>query len=500
MPIEPGHVIAGKYRIVEQLGRGGMGSVWLAEHQLLGSHVAIKVIDYQGANDDSVQRRFLQEAQSAAQIRSAHVVQIFDYGLDEGVPFIVMERLVGETLGARLGRDQVLDPELAATIFTQIGRAVQKAHDSGIVHRDLKPENVFLVKDEDGVTAKVLDFGIAKASRKPDPSHETTATGVLLGSPLYMSPEQAHGGKTLDHRSDLWSLAVMVFESLTGRVPFRGQGWGELVAQICRDKPPVPSSIRAVPEGFDGWFEKAAERNPDRRFQSCREFVEALRPLLSPTNGVVKFVSTMPPAPLPEVDENATSSDSTLDVRDPRERSDSGPKTPDTVVTTLRSTTGGVASSDRPPQSASRRGLVVVGLVAAAAIGFALFRQQLPTQSNGGSASATRPPEPRFSSAPVATSVPTEVSAAADAAPPSEAPAPSESAAPPGTGPSATAPPAAVATETNPAREPKSKTPAARTAGEPARPNAATKARSPATGTATPAAAPAPSDVLKSRE
>jgi len=494
MPIEPGHVIAGKYRIVEQLGRGGMGSVWLAEHQLLGTHVAIKVIDYQGNDDDSVQRRFLQEAQSAAQIRSAHVVQIFDYGLDEGVPFIVMERLVGETLGSRLGREEVLDPELAATIFTQIGRAVQKAHDGGIVHRDLKPENVFLVKDDDGVTAKVLDFGIAKASRKPDPSHETTATGVLLGSPLYMSPEQAHGGKALDHRSDLWSLAVMVFESLTGRVPFRGQGWGELVAQICRDKPPVPSTIRPVPEGFDAWFEKAADRNPDRRFQSCREFMEALRPVLCPTSGVVKFVSTVPPAPLPKSDPNAASSDSTLDMREPGQRGDSGPKTPDTVVTTLRSTTGGVASSDRPPQRASRRGLAVIGLVAAAGIGFALLRQQLPAPTSGGSASASRPPETRLSSAPIATAVPTELGATTDAAPPSEMPVPSAQA-------STAAPPAVAAPPASAERETKTKAPPVRPASERGKPNVAPpRAPAPATGVPAAAAPPAPSDVLKSRE
>jgi serine/threonine-protein kinase len=487
MAIEPGTVLAGKYRIVEQLGRGGMGTVWLAEHLVLGSNVALKVIDYQAGVDDSVQRRFLQEAQAAAKLGSSNVVQIFDYGIDDGVPYIVMERLVGETLGSRLKREPVLLPEFAARIFAQIARAVQKAHDSGIVHRDLKPDNVFLVTEEEGVTAKVLDFGIAKAAPNADRAHETTATGVLLGSPLYMSPEQAHGAKVLDHRSDLWSLAVMAFECMTGRVPFRGQGWGELVAQICRDRPPVPSTVRPVPEGFDAWFARAAERDPARRFQSCRELIDALRLVLLPAAGAVRFMSSEPPPPAPADSGRASPADPTLDLQKQRRGPSPAPDAHDTIATTLRSTTGPVAASDRPSERPKRRWLAAVAISALVGIGAALmWRKQEPARAIEDAASAARPPDRHSSSAPV--SMPPPTPAERTTGEPVKVEASGK------VGSSATAAPPPVASS---ARASRTKAPALRPQGE-RRP---TVARPSSAGGAPPAtAAPAPSDVLKSRD
>jgi serine/threonine-protein kinase len=391
-------VLAQRYVLERQLGQGSMGAVWVAEDTRLRRQVAVKILASIWAGSDDARGRFEREAYAAARLRSPHIVQIFDYGIDEGMPFIVMERLVGETLGARLSREKVLEPELVATIFAQVCRAVQKAHDGGIVHRDLKPENVFLGKDDDVVTAKVLDFGIAKAL-KQEPAHESTATGVLLGSPLYMSPEQAHGGKEVDHRSDLWSLAVIAFECLVGRVPFHGQGWGELVAQICRDRPPIPSTIHAVPEGFDTWFSRATERDPERRFQSCRELVDELRQVLVPASGSMRLVSSIPPAPISLGLPRVSDADPTVNLREPFDQTVKDPSSRSPVVNSLHSTTGAVASSDRPPDKTKRKNnLVVLGLLALVAVGLGVaWSQSRPNENALGQSSATGLPEPSVS-------------------------------------------------------------------------------------------------------
>jgi serine/threonine protein kinase len=354
LSVGPGLILAGKYRVGSQLGRGGMGSVWLAEHLTLGSEVAIKVIEPAAAHDETARRRFLQEAKAAASLGGAHVVQIFDYGIEDGTPFIVMERLVGETLGQRLAREGVLEPELVSTIFTHVGRAMQKAHDAGIVHRDLKPDNVFLVGSGEELVAKVLDFGVAKAPRHDDLG---TSTGALLGSPLYMSPEQAHGAKIVDQRSDLWALAVIAFQCLTGRVPFQGAGWGELIAKICRDPPPVPSTVHAVPEGFDAWFARATEHEPARRHASVREFVEELRRILVPASGAVRLVSSSPPAAhVVAATLGADANAATVDLYAPRGA--------------LESTTAAVSTrAERTPVKA-RRWPIVVALASLVGLGF----------------------------------------------------------------------------------------------------------------------------------
>src|SRR5688572_6902013 len=193
---EEGRVIAGKYRLERKLGEGGMGSVWLARHVELHSDVAIKVISPDIADEESILSRFLREARASAALRSPHIIHIYDYGVDEGLAYIVMEKLDGESLGTRIERENKLSPALTATVVTHVARGIAKAHEAGIVHRDLKPENIFLVYNDEELLAKVLDFGIAKAlpggGARPDSSVSSeTRTGVMLGSPLYMSPEQA---------------------------------------------------------------------------------------------------------------------------------------------------------------------------------------------------------------------------------------------------------------------------------------------------------------------
>jgi eukaryotic-like serine/threonine-protein kinase len=274
-------VLVGRYRLDERLGAGGMGSIWRAQHLVLAAPVAVKLIDREAIPDEETLARFMREAQSAATLRSPHVVQILDYGVDDKLPFIVMELLDGENLAQRLRRLGRLSSTETARVITHIGRAVARAHEAGIVHRDLKPENVFLIRNEDEEIAKVLDFGVAKVSVSELGQEGTrTRTGSILGTPYYMSPEQAQGNKAVDTRSDLWSLGVIAFECLTGKRPFYSEGLGDLVLQICIREIPVPSEYGSVPIGFDAWFARACARDPDARFQSARELTDALREVL----------------------------------------------------------------------------------------------------------------------------------------------------------------------------------------------------------------------------
>ena len=277
---KPGKVLAHRYRLETRLGEGGMGSIWRAEHLVLAAPVALKLIDPEIAEDEDATARFMREAQAAATLRSPHVVQILDYGFDGKVPFMAMELLEGENLAQRIKRLGRISPGETARILTHVGRAVGRAHEAGIVHRDLKPENVFIVKNEDEEIAKVLDFGVAKVDRKIIGPNAVTRTGSLLGTPYYMSPEQAQGNKTVDFRSDLWSLGVIAYECLIGKRPFFSDAIGDLVLQICVRDIPVPSRHGIVPEGFDGWFARAVARDPALRFQSARDLNEALREAL----------------------------------------------------------------------------------------------------------------------------------------------------------------------------------------------------------------------------
>jgi len=251
-----------------------MGEVWAAQHISLEIPCAVKFIHGESASQPEVRMRFQREAKAAAQLRSPNVVQILDHGVYENVPYIAMEYLDGEPLNARLKRRVRLDAFETFRIISGVGKGLGRAHAAGIVHRDLKPENIFLVHDEDGETPKVLDFGVAKSTTTLD---SNTRTGALLGTPYYMSPEQAQGTKAVDHRADLWSLAVVTFRCLTGELPFKSTALGDLLIKIVTHALPVPSHLApGLPEGFDAWWERAAQREPDRRFQSAKEFVEAL--------------------------------------------------------------------------------------------------------------------------------------------------------------------------------------------------------------------------------
>lgn len=273
-----GRILAGKYRLVAELGRGGMGSVWRADHIELRSVVAVKLIDPALAHSAEGRSRFLREARAAGALRSNHVVQVYDYGVDEGVPFLVMELLEGESLASRLERKLTLTLAEMQPILRQVGRALAKAHAAGIVHRDLKPENIFICTEGDSELVKVLDFGIAKVESNIAASVQTQ-TGLVLGTPYYMSPEQAEGRKALDLRSDLWSLGVIAYECLLGKRPFDGDNLAQLILAICAMDPPLPSQHGIVPAGFDAWFLKAVARPVEQRFANIQELVDAFAAL-----------------------------------------------------------------------------------------------------------------------------------------------------------------------------------------------------------------------------
>jgi serine/threonine-protein kinase len=291
----PGSIIGKRYRLVEPIGRGAMGEVWIATQVSKGSRggdVALKLIDLAARGDRALAlTRFQREARAAAQIDSPHVVRILEHGTHGRIAFLAMELLTGESLEERLARVKKLAPEEVLRVVGDIARGVECAHALGIVHRDLKPSNVFLARDERGEdVVKVLDFGLAKLITGDEPSI-VTSTGVMVGTPAYMSPEQVLGDP-VTARSDLWQLGVIAFECLSGRRPFEGKAPGDIYLRICSEPLPVPSTRVPVPRAFDQWFARAMRRNPRERFPSAQALVEALEASLASGHALI---TTSPP-------------------------------------------------------------------------------------------------------------------------------------------------------------------------------------------------------------
>ncbi|MEA2700474.1 MAG: eukaryotic-like serine/threonine-protein kinase, partial [Myxococcales bacterium] len=231
----------GNYKVIKLLGEGGMGAVYLAEHPVIGRQVAIKVLHVSLARDADIVGRFFNEARAIHTIGHENIVEILDFGqTPDGQPYFIMEFLAGESMNDRVGRGPMPAAEVAL-IADQICRALSAAHAKGIVHRDLKPHNVHIQIDEEGKPqVKLLDFGVAKILGATDTAGQSvkTRTGSLMGTPLYMSPEQCRGSGTLDHRTDIYSLGVMIYEMLAGRPPFIAEGVGELFAKHMMEEPP----------------------------------------------------------------------------------------------------------------------------------------------------------------------------------------------------------------------------------------------------------------------
>ena len=297
--IPVGTLLAGKYKVSREIGRGGMAAVYEAEQIALGKKVAVKVLASELASSNIVIERFFREARAAASVRSPYIVDVFDSGrLEDGRPFIAMEMLEGESLYDRMSRIRLIDPHSTVRIINHCAKGLMKAHAAGIVHRDLKPENIFLTKGEDGSdeTAKLLDFGLAKFYAPVAADEKTarlTREGAVFGTPAYMSPEQVKGQGNVDHRADLWALGCMAYECLIGRPVWNtDQGVAMTFAAIATQPIPVPSHLRPdLPATFDAWFAKALQRDPDDRFQTAKELSDALAKAFGGAGAPVSYIN-----------------------------------------------------------------------------------------------------------------------------------------------------------------------------------------------------------------
>lgn len=280
--IDVGATVAERYRLERLLGRGGMGEVWVARHANLDTPYAIKFLDRSLLDDndrDTILKRFSDEARASSALckQSRHIVSVHDYGEQGGIPFLVMELLVGESLDECLETRGPKSPEEALTILTQVARALGVAHKAKLIHRDLKPGNVFLCRDEEGgLLVKVLDFGLVRSMQPGDKN--VTQKGIAVGTPTYMSPEQARALPTMDHQCDLWSMAVLSYTMLAGRTPWPGETMQDVLVNVCRSEY-VPLSVAKpeLGEAFDTFYARAFQREAAHRYVDAEQLVEAFR-------------------------------------------------------------------------------------------------------------------------------------------------------------------------------------------------------------------------------
>jgi Protein kinase domain len=301
--------LLGAYRVIRRIGSGGMGEVWEAQHKLLGRRAAIKVLHPSFSVQPEVVSRFFNEARAATSISDPGIVQIFDFGHHvDGSAYIVMELLEGETLEQRLRRHGALPPTEALRIIRQVASSLAAAHARGIVHRDLKPENLFMVADHEvasGERVKIVDFGIAKLVGDDTVK---THTSAVMGTPMFMSPEQCRGAGQVDQRSDVYSLGCVLFTLLTGRAPFRGDGVGDIIAMHLREPAPAPSSqIAGIAPEVDQLVLRCMAKDSAQR-PSATELATAIAGMI----GVSSAAGAVPPHRLPTMTGPAATAGTTL--------------------------------------------------------------------------------------------------------------------------------------------------------------------------------------------
>ena len=378
----------GNYLVTQKLGEGGMGAVYLAEHPTIGKKVALKVLHSEFSTNQEVAARFFQEAKAVNDIGHPNIVDIVDFGIlqagtsREQLVYFIMEYLAGSTLSQVIRSESPLPPERALTIALQVADALSASHKCGIVHRDLKPDNIILLqrgRERDFV--KLLDFGIAKLTGGNAMGSHRTRTGIVMGTPAYMSPEQCEGRDSVDLRTDIYALGIVIYEMLTGRVPFVGEGYGEILVQHLTQRPAPVSQFRMLPAHVESVVMKALEKRADMRYPTMDEFMRAMADpvgFVEAHGGVTGFLQRqlMPStAPLPSV--RLTPAPLT-----PLPGTLIAPSFSTPAPTTLGSATGQVTA----PRS--KTGLIVAALVvvAAAAAGIVVVaggKDKLPEVGSG---------------------------------------------------------------------------------------------------------------------
>ena len=415
--LAPGREVAGRYRIVRPLGRGGMGAVYEVEHVQTGQRLAMKVLNqHQGASVE----RFKREARVTSRIRSDHVVRVTDADVAadlDGAPFLVMELLDGADL-EQATRDGPAAPADVVEWLRQVARGLVKAHEAGIVHRDLKPENLFLERRDDGrPLVKILDFGIAKMATDAGP---LTHTGQFLGTPLYMAPEQADDGARVDAGADVYSIGLIAFRLLVGRGYWKPGSFAQVMAQVLAQDMAPPSERGATfGAAFDAWFLRSCARDPRARFESAAEQVEALAEALGIERVRVDARTSTPGRLLESARGSRVST------------TESAP--------TLEASSHELRSAR--PRRSGRGWMVAVGVLAAGAAGVAAL-----VVTGGGSVPVSAP-----------ASVPAPAPAPAPAPTPTPAPASAPAPAPASASASAPTPASSSASSATPAAGPRSK-------------------------------------------
>ena len=379
----------GSYRVTGKLGEGGMGVVYLAEHPLIGRKAAIKLLLPEFSQDQAIVNRFFNEARATTMIKHPGLVDVFDFGYHTtGCAYIVMEFLEGESLSGLLKREGRLSAGLIVAIVRQLCSAVGAAHEKGIVHRDLKPDNIYLLPDRDspaGIRVKVLDFGIAKLAGEGGSGMVKTRTGSMMGTPLYMSPEQCRGLGSVDHRADIYSLGCIMFEMACGRVPFTGEGAGDLIVKHIMEPPPMPSAVEpSLPPALEAVILHCMAKTPEQRPYSMGTLLQELE-------GVA--VGRTPTAPhLQTVTMSATR---------PGSRPGTGPGSwpgPSVSHTTLGSAASQIHTGPPAPARGKKLWLALAAVVAVGgAVGI-----YLATRPKGDEQQAAASPSPQAAPSPTA--------------------------------------------------------------------------------------------------
>ena len=407
----------GNYLVTQKLGEGGMGSVYLAEHPSIGKKVALKVLHSEFSTNQEVAARFFHEAKAVNDIGHPNIVDIVDFGIIQAGPgreqlvYFIMEYLAGATLSQLIRTEAPLAPERALMIALQVADALSASHKCGIVHRDLKPDNIILLqrgRERDFV--KLLDFGIAKLTGGSAVGSHRTRTGIVMGTPAYMSPEQCEGRDSVDLRTDVYALGIVLYEMMTGRVPFIGEGYGEILVQHLTQRPRPPSQIRMLPPHVEVVVLKALEKRADMRYPTMDEMMRAMSDpvgYVEAHGGIVGFSqrqlmpSTAPIAPI------SHGRQAPITVPPPMPTPPPGTLTPLGGMATPVPTTLG-ASSGEMRSSGSKKGFLILAsfVVAAAIVAIALVvskdkkaadgggGSEVAENGSGSSGSAAVPPDP----------------------------------------------------------------------------------------------------------